>query len=170
MVCCVQSLESPRWGNSNENTQHTFMLKKIEKISVLNLTWRYNQPSLAWTTPVSNSFSRSHNCSSHWSSTVITKVLTLSHSEWPNSIVFWLFWVGWKWKNAILKSSTPKIKCWIATVIHRPVVQILKNGNRRSWQAVKLFNWGQKLGIPPSCSLNAIGCPQDLEIYSYIPF
>ena len=36
------------------NTQHTFMLKKLEKISLLSLlTWRYNQPSLARTTPVS---------------------------------------------------------------------------------------------------------------------
>ena len=26
MVCCVCSLESPRCGDSNENTQHTFML------------------------------------------------------------------------------------------------------------------------------------------------
>ena len=31
MVHCVYSLESPRRGNSNENTQYTFMLKKIEK-------------------------------------------------------------------------------------------------------------------------------------------
>ena len=39
MVYCVYSLESPRYGDSNENTQHTFMLKKIEKISLL--AWRY---------------------------------------------------------------------------------------------------------------------------------
>ena len=32
MVYCVYSLESPQWGDSNENTQHTFMSKKIEKI------------------------------------------------------------------------------------------------------------------------------------------
>ena len=31
MVYCVYSLESPRWGDSNENTQYTFMSKKIEK-------------------------------------------------------------------------------------------------------------------------------------------
>ena len=31
MVYCVYSLESPRWGDSNENTQHTSKLKKIEK-------------------------------------------------------------------------------------------------------------------------------------------
>ena len=47
-VYCVYSLESPQWGDSNEYTQHTFMLKKIEKISHLSLlTWRYCQPSLA---------------------------------------------------------------------------------------------------------------------------
>ena len=46
MVYCVHSLESPRWGDSNENTQHTFF--KIEKLFLLcHLTWRYNQPSLA---------------------------------------------------------------------------------------------------------------------------
>ena len=27
-VCCVHSLESPRWGNSNEYTQHTFIIPK----------------------------------------------------------------------------------------------------------------------------------------------
>ena len=31
MVYCVYLLESPRRGDSNENTQYTFMLKKIEK-------------------------------------------------------------------------------------------------------------------------------------------
>ena len=31
MVCCVYSLESPQWGDSNENKQYTIMLKKIEK-------------------------------------------------------------------------------------------------------------------------------------------
>ena len=29
IVCCVYSLESPHRGDSNENTQHAFMLKKI---------------------------------------------------------------------------------------------------------------------------------------------
>ena len=54
MVCCVYSLESPRWGDSNENTQHTCMLKKIKKPSLLSLlTWRYNQP-LTRTALVSN--------------------------------------------------------------------------------------------------------------------
>ena len=42
MVYFVYSLElPPRGGNSNENTQYTFMLKKIEKISLFCLlTWR----------------------------------------------------------------------------------------------------------------------------------
>ena len=31
MVYRMYSLESPRWGDSNENTQHTFMLKKMEQ-------------------------------------------------------------------------------------------------------------------------------------------
>ena len=31
MVYCVCSLESPRRGDSNENTQHTFILKEIDK-------------------------------------------------------------------------------------------------------------------------------------------
>ena len=54
-VYCVYSLESPQWGDSYEYTQHTFMLKKIEKISLLCLlTWLHYQPSLARTTPVSN--------------------------------------------------------------------------------------------------------------------
>ena len=35
MVYCVFSLESPRWGDSNENTQHTFMLKKWKIIPIL---------------------------------------------------------------------------------------------------------------------------------------
>ena len=52
MVCCVYSLESSHWGDSNENTQHTFMLKKIKKISLWSLlTWCYNQPSLVPTSP-----------------------------------------------------------------------------------------------------------------------
>ena len=29
-VLCIL-LKSPRWGDSNENTQHTFMLEKLEK-------------------------------------------------------------------------------------------------------------------------------------------
>ena len=53
MVYCVYSLESPRWGDSNENTQDTFMLKKIKKkISLLcHLTWRYDQHSIARNNP-----------------------------------------------------------------------------------------------------------------------
>ena len=31
MVYFVCSLESPPWGDSNENTQYTVMLKKVEK-------------------------------------------------------------------------------------------------------------------------------------------
>ena len=73
MVYCVYSLESPQWDDSNENTQHTLMSKKIKKISLLSpppLTWRYIQPSLAGTTPVSNKFSWSQltfDCTcKHW--------------------------------------------------------------------------------------------------------
>ena len=47
-TCCIYSLESPQGGDSNEYTQYTFTLKKIEKISLLSpLSWHYNQPSLA---------------------------------------------------------------------------------------------------------------------------
>ena len=38
IVCCVFSLESPHRGDSNEYTQHTIILLKIEKIS---LNYRY---------------------------------------------------------------------------------------------------------------------------------
>ena len=31
MVYCVYWLELPQWGDSNEKTQHTFTLKKIER-------------------------------------------------------------------------------------------------------------------------------------------
>ena len=37
MVYCVYSLELSRWGDSNDNTQHTFMLKKINNITLLCL-------------------------------------------------------------------------------------------------------------------------------------
>ena len=41
MVCCMYSLESPRWGDSNENKTYLHV-KKIEKICLLCLlTWRY---------------------------------------------------------------------------------------------------------------------------------
>ena len=33
IVCCVYSLESPHRGDSNEYTQHTIVVYKIEKIS-----------------------------------------------------------------------------------------------------------------------------------------
>ena len=57
MVYCVYSLESPRWGDSNENTQYTFMLKKIEKISLLCLLlWRYDKHSFVRAIPVWNIF------------------------------------------------------------------------------------------------------------------
>ena len=35
MVYCVYSLESPWWGDSNENTQHTFMLKNWKDIPIM---------------------------------------------------------------------------------------------------------------------------------------
>ena len=38
MVYCVFSLESPQWGDSNENAQHTFMLKK-SKIYPYYASW-----------------------------------------------------------------------------------------------------------------------------------
>ena len=67
MVNCVCT----QWGDSNENTQYNFMLKKIEKISLLCLlTWRYDWHTLGRTTPVSNIFSWFQRCSSHCSSTV----------------------------------------------------------------------------------------------------
>ena len=34
IVCCVYSLELPHRGNSNEYTQHTITVQKIEKISL----------------------------------------------------------------------------------------------------------------------------------------
>ena len=34
IVCCVYSLESPHRGDSNEYTQHTNIVLKIEKISL----------------------------------------------------------------------------------------------------------------------------------------
>ena len=42
MVYSVYSLELPQRGDSNEETQYTFMLKKIKNMSVLCLlTWGY---------------------------------------------------------------------------------------------------------------------------------
>ena len=43
IVCCVYSLESPHRGDSNEYTQHTNTVYKIEKIS---LNYRYLLPDL----------------------------------------------------------------------------------------------------------------------------
>ena len=92
MVYCVYSLESPRWGDSNENTQHTFILEKIEKIAILSLlTWRCNQPSLARTTPVSNIFSWSRRCSSHWSSTVHVSIVRIFKLCDLLKLIFYLF-------------------------------------------------------------------------------
>ena len=54
MVYCVYYLESPRLGDSNENIQYTFMLKKNILLARL-----YNTPSMARTTPDSNKFHRS---------------------------------------------------------------------------------------------------------------
>ena len=34
IVCCVYTLESPHRGDSNEYTQHTIILLKIENISI----------------------------------------------------------------------------------------------------------------------------------------
>ena len=39
MVYCVYSLESPQWGDFNENTQNTFILKKIKKIYPYHASW-----------------------------------------------------------------------------------------------------------------------------------
>ena len=48
IVCCVYSLELPHRGNSNEYTQHTIIVYKIEKIS---LNYRYLLPELVpWLT------------------------------------------------------------------------------------------------------------------------
>ena len=156
IVCCVYSLELPHWGNSNEYTQHTIIVLKIEKIdcwlcwclttcqplwvifcclsekgrrdsrgdkreeqgrkrnrnkreeteeiktfstltcykdskpisvgrpgdiwrskryplviAICFLTWHPTLPSVAQTTHISNKFSCSHRCLSHWSSTVV---------------------------------------------------------------------------------------------------
>ena len=49
------SLESPRWGDSNDNTQHTFMLKKIE-----------NNPYCAtWPGTMINTLSSNFPCLEH---------------------------------------------------------------------------------------------------------
>ena len=44
IVCCVYSLESPHRGDSNEYTQHTIIVTKIEKQS---LNSRHLLPDLA---------------------------------------------------------------------------------------------------------------------------
>ena len=58
MVCCVYFLENCHNEAIPMRTQHPFMLKKIEKISLFcHLTWHYDLLSLAHTTPVLNIFS-----------------------------------------------------------------------------------------------------------------
>ena len=85
MVYSVLSLELPRWCDSNENTEDIFMLKKIETISILCLpTSSYDEHSLARTTPVSNIFSWSQRCSSHWSSTVLLKHCWKKICKWSS--------------------------------------------------------------------------------------
>ena len=39
MVHCLYSLESPRCGDSNENTQHTFMLGNRKDIPIMALDY-----------------------------------------------------------------------------------------------------------------------------------
>ena len=71
MACCVYSLESPRWGDFNEITQHAFMLKKIKKYSYY-ATWPGALVNPHWLDlPLSRSnFFMVPKCSSHWRSTV----------------------------------------------------------------------------------------------------
>ena len=54
IVCCVHSLESPHRGDSNKYTQHTIIVKKIEKIT---LNYRYLLPELVpWLTLSGSSY------------------------------------------------------------------------------------------------------------------
>ena len=69
-VCCVYSLGSPQWGDSDKNTLHTFMLEKLADILIM-------PPVLAlWLTLISSNYPclkqlfMVQRCSSHWSSTV----------------------------------------------------------------------------------------------------
>ena len=56
MVYCVCSLEAPQSGISNENTKNTFILKKMEKISLkCLLIWHYDH-SLARTSRLEHIF------------------------------------------------------------------------------------------------------------------
>ena len=65
---CVFSLESPHRGDSNKNTLHTFMFKKLENISLLYLLiWRYDKHLITQTTAVWNIFSWFQRCLSHCS-------------------------------------------------------------------------------------------------------
>ena len=48
IVCCVYTLESPHRGDSNEYTQHTIIVLKIE---IISLNYRYLLPNLVpWLT------------------------------------------------------------------------------------------------------------------------
>ena len=54
IVCCVYSLESPHWGDSNEYTQHTIIVWKSANIS---LNYRYLLPYLApWLTLIGSNY------------------------------------------------------------------------------------------------------------------
>ena len=44
---CMYSLELPHRGDSNEYTQHTIIVKKIERLSFL--AWQHDYPSVART-------------------------------------------------------------------------------------------------------------------------
>ena len=91
IVCCVYSLESPHRGDSNEYSQHTITVYKIEKHS---LNYRHLLPDLAsWLTlsgsnypHISNKFPWSQRCSIYWSSTV----LNLKLVKWPHAM--WLYY------------------------------------------------------------------------------
>ena len=74
IVCCVYSLESPHRGDSNEYTQHTIILLKIENISI---NYRHLLPDLApWLNLICSNYtsleqiSMVQKISSHWSLTV----------------------------------------------------------------------------------------------------
>ena len=55
IVCCMYSLESPRRGDSNEYTQHTIVVYKIEKIFQ---NYRYLLPELMpWLTLIGSNYS-----------------------------------------------------------------------------------------------------------------
>ena len=73
-VCCVFSLESPHWGDSNEYTQHTILYRRSKRhpyiIPICLLIWRYYLHTVARTTHIWNKFPWSQRCSNQWSSTI----------------------------------------------------------------------------------------------------